>query len=277
MPQVITTILLEDNPKGLRMFEIAGWIGKSFVLPRSKLKVAKNRTELSAPGIYFLFGKGEKREQVYIGQSEDVLYRLGSHAMTREEDEWSHALVFIGGLDNTYIKYLESIAIDQIKKANRYTLLNNATPRENTLSESQKFVASDYFERIKLISAVAGYLPFDDPEEQINKSDTYYLKADGAEARGKILDTQEFFVEHGAVVRKRETSALEGTFSSRLREQFIKEEKFSELNQESYQFVEDYLFSSPSAAAATIMGRPVNGWTAWKDKNGKTLDENIRK
>jgi hypothetical protein len=38
-------------------------------------------------------------------------------------------------------------------------------------------------------------------------------------------------------------------------------------------FQQDYIFNSPSAAAATILGRSANGWTSWKDKNGKTLDE----
>ena len=44
-----------------------------------------------------------------------------------------------------------------------------------------------------------------------------------------------------------------------------------------YVFQQDYIFNSPSAAAATILGRSANGWTSWKDKNGKTLDELKRK
>lgn len=39
----------------------------------------------------------------------------------------------------------------------------------------------------------------------------------------------------------------------------------------------DYLFKSPSAAAATTTGRPINGWTAWRDESGNTLDSNLRK
>jgi hypothetical protein len=42
-------------------------------------------------------------------------------------------------------------------------------------------------------------------------------------------------------------------------------------------FQEDYIFNSPSAAAVTIKGRASNGWTAWKNKEGKTLDELKRK
>ena len=44
-----------------------------------------------------------------------------------------------------------------------------------------------------------------------------------------------------------------------------------------YVFQQDYIFNSPSAAAATILGRSSNGWRSWKDKDGKTLDELKRK
>lgn len=42
-------------------------------------------------------------------------------------------------------------------------------------------------------------------------------------------------------------------------------------------FQQDYIFNSPSAASATILGRSSNGWMSWKDKEGKTLDELKRK
>jgi hypothetical protein len=43
-----------------------------------------------------------------------------------------------------------------------------------------------------------------------------------------------------------------------------------------YQFVEDFIFRSPSAAAAAVLGRSANGWTEWKNKEGKTIDEIYR-
>jgi hypothetical protein len=36
-------------------------------------------------------------------------------------------------------------------------------------------------------------------------------------------------------------------------------------------FASDYLFSSPSSAAAVLLGRSANGRIEWKDENGKTL------
>ena len=38
-------------------------------------------------------------------------------------------------------------------------------------------------------------------------------------------------------------------------------------------FTENYVFNSPSTAGGVILGRSTNGWTTWKSKDGKTLDE----
>ena len=38
-------------------------------------------------------------------------------------------------------------------------------------------------------------------------------------------------------------------------------------------FTQDYMFNSPSTAAAVVLGRIANGRIEWKTKNGKTLKE----
>lgn len=40
--------------------------------------------------------------------------------------------------------------------------------------------------------------------------------------------------------------------------------------------MQDFLCSSPSTAAAVVLGRPANGWIEWKDENGKTLNDVYR-
>lgn len=41
--------------------------------------------------------------------------------------------------------------------------------------------------------------------------------------------------------------------------------------------IDDITFPSPSMAAIQILGRPSNGWTEWKNKDGETLDVVYRK
>ena len=40
-----------------------------------------------------------------------------------------------------------------------------------------------------------------------------------------------------------------------------------------YRFAQDYAFSSPSTAAAVVLGRSANGRVEWKDSQGRTLKE----
>ncbi|WP_255306983.1 DUF4357 domain-containing protein [Paraliobacillus sp. PM-2] len=42
-------------------------------------------------------------------------------------------------------------------------------------------------------------------------------------------------------------------------------------------FDSDYIFNSPSAADAAVLGRRANGWREWKDEEGRTLNELKRK
>ena len=42
-------------------------------------------------------------------------------------------------------------------------------------------------------------------------------------------------------------------------------------------FQTDHIFNSPSAAAGTILARRANGWSAWKNKSGVTINELLRK
>lgn len=44
-----------------------------------------------------------------------------------------------------------------------------------------------------------------------------------------------------------------------------------------FNFAEDYLFTSPSAAASRVLACKANGWLEWKDAQGKTIDELYRK
>lgn len=56
----------------------------------------------------------------------------------------------------------------------------------------------------------------------------------------------------------------------KLRQQLI-EKNIVRQNGTSLEFFEDYIFTSPSLAAAIVMGRNANGLEEWKLANGQTL------
>src|SRR3989338_4790976 len=53
-PKTIKIFLIDGEPDGLRTVELSNWVGQAVVIPRNKLKEAKNRPECNKPAVYFL-------------------------------------------------------------------------------------------------------------------------------------------------------------------------------------------------------------------------------
>ena len=53
--KTITTYLIDWNPSWIKTVELSNWVWKAIIIPRAKLKDAKQRNELFQPAIYFLF------------------------------------------------------------------------------------------------------------------------------------------------------------------------------------------------------------------------------
>ena len=48
---------------------------------------------------------------------------------------------------------------------------------------------------------------------------------------------------------------------------------YLQLREDHYEFIEDFIFGSPSTSAAMVMGRNANGTLEWKLANGQTLKD----
>ena len=87
-------------------------------------------------------------------------------------------------------------------------------------------------------------------------------------------ETDEFVVLAGSELRSGECDSLEP-------QTIEKRKAFIEANctQSKGKIIlkADYTFPSPSAAAKMVVGGSSNGWTRWKDADGKTLSEVYRK
>jgi hypothetical protein len=103
------------------------------------------------------------------------------------------------------------------------------------------------------------------------KQDFFYIKA----ARG--ADGQGEPTSDGFVIFKGSKAAHEPTNSFspsllKIRQKLIDSGVFED-KIDCLEFSEDYIFSSPSTAAAILMGRNANGQKEWKLKDGKTLKD----
>jgi len=275
--KTIQVFLTDGSPRGIKLAEITSNIEQAIFIPRSKMNEATNRAEVSRPGIYFLFGdNGEKSKPiVYIDQSRNSLDRIKTH--DQKKDFWNYAVLIISKTESftqTHIEYLEELAITKAYEANRYHLENVVNPRKFKVPETLEADLLDNFDTIKILLSILGFPLFDIIAKEEKSKELLYCKGKKAIAEGE-------YKEDGFVVFKGSTMNKELSLSSisamkKLRKKLI--ENHIVLEKELvYEFQEDYLFGSPSSAAAQVLARNSNGWTEWKDKQGKTLDDLKRK
>ena len=274
--KAITIFLIDGNPDGLLTCELSNWTGKAVKIPRLMLKDSAKRLELNKTGVYFLFGRDEANPDataVYIGEAEEVYKRLIQH---QKLDFWTEAVVFISkdeNLNKAHIKFLEYSLHEMAEKANRYSIKNANTPTRPSISESERAVMLEFMDNMKVLINTMGYKLFEPlTEAREDKENQYFIKA----TRG--ADSKAVVTNEGIVVTKGSTIAtsLVPSISPSLiafRQKLIDRGVIVQ-KKDKLQFTQDYLFASPSTAAAIVMGRNANGRIEWKDKDGKTLKEN---
>lgn len=268
------------NPNGMKIIEVPGWSGKCFLLPRQNLKELKDFPDIDKPGLYVLFGFDEESgdDLAYIGESENFYNRITNHDSNK--DFWDTAAIFTGVLNKAHVKYLEHKATVLAHKVNRMMIQNKVQPPENSLSDIDKISVEDFFEKVQFVLETLGYQLFSAITESISDKKIYEFSDATNKAgngKGSLLESGEFIVYKGSFSRIKETPSFAGYSGSLLRKKLENDGVIKRFNEESFIFENDYVFKSPSAAADCIAGRSCNGWTAWKDDKGKTLDENVRK
>ena len=268
--KTISIFLPTGNPNGIKIVELSNRLIKAIFVPRAMLTEAKKRKELSQPALYVLCEK--QGNTVYVGESESFFDRIKNHDQNKEF--WDIAIAFVSkdnSLEKGDIKYLESVAVEQGTTAGRYILENKTIPPRNNLHEFKQAVVEEFFDDVKLVIAALGYPIFEKVStEDKDESDYWYCTGRGAELVG-------FYDENGMTLLSGSLLAPDVTDS--FRDSWGRPELIAKLcksDKEPFRTQEDYTFSSPSAAAVFGIGRSANGWTSWKKRDGKTLDEVMR-
>ena len=276
-PKTIQIFLPGGDPQGIRIAEITTRILQVIEVPRSLLQDFMQMPESKQVGIYFLFGEAEEDDElkVYIGQTGDLGSRLSIH--NKKKDFWERALVVISQtnkLTQTHALFLEWYCLQACKDAGRYADENGNSGSKPHTPAPLEADCLEIFDTAKTLLATLGYPVFDPvvkPEDTSNDEEIFYCKSSGADGRG--LYTQEgFVVLKGSVGNKESVPSIIGTTADQRRQKVIKSEIITALG-DKIVFEKDYLFHSPSMAALALSGRHANGWKAWKNKAGKTLDE----
>ena len=273
--KTIKLFLIDGDPNGRMTGELSNWSGKAYKIPRIKVKDCVDRTDLTNPGVYFLFGKDETgKDLVYIGEAETVMKRLNQHLT--QKDFWNEAIVFISkdeNLNKAHIKYLENGLYETAKNVNRYQIINTTIPTQSSIAESDRAEMEEFIENIKILINTLGHKVFEEKREvkaqQQQDQETFYISATrGADAKGEPT-SDGFVVLKGSKVASSTVPSLSSNLK-RLRDSLIENGVIIK-NNGIYEITEDHVFSSPSTAAVIVLGRNANGLTEWKLKDGTTL------
>ena len=267
------------DPDGLRLVERSNWVGKALVFPRALLPQVKARPELAQTGVYLLLGPrldGEG-EMLYVGEGDPIRPRLESHFA--QKDFWNRAIAFVaapGQLNKAHVQFLESNLIRLAHSAKRLPLDNANQPTEPSLSEADRADMVVFLEHMLGMLPVLGVYAF----EQIRPSPSNPLPAAAAllRCKGKGVVATGYEASQGFVVKADSQAALHTTPSMQqhakgmydLREELLSNGVLVP-DDERLRFTQDYAFSSPSTAAAVVLGRSANGRTEWQDPQGRTL------
>jgi predicted GIY-YIG superfamily endonuclease len=263
-PKSIKLFLMDGTSDGRMICELSNWSGKAIKIPRILLKESNNRTELKGTGVYFLFGRNEDdTNSIYIGEAEDIFQRLLQHQNSK--DFWNEAIVFTSkdeNLNKAHIKYLEHRLYQIALKTKRYSLINANTPNKPAISEVDQAEMEEFITNILMTVPVLGHKVFDEivKTKVENKNLLYLTGPRGANAKG-TLTSEGFVVLKDSII----ASDVVSSFTSgnkKLRDKLLNDKTINK----SFVFTEDFIFSSPSAAAVIVLGRPANGLIEWKKK-----------
>ncbi|MBM5571555.1 MULTISPECIES: GIY-YIG nuclease family protein [Deefgea] len=275
--KTIKLFLMDADPDGRMICELSNWTGKAYRIPRGKVKDCNNRDELKSTAVYLLFGRAESataKPKVYIGEAENAYSRLVQHVS--EKEFWNESVVFISkdeNLNKAHIKYLESRLFEIATSADRYELQNGNTPTRSSISEADQAEMEEFIEYIKMLVNTMGFKVFEplikaDNGAVVTADCLYINAARGANAKGRRTSDGLVVLKNSEIATSTVPS-FPNSFNA-LRNDLL-EGGIVVAVEDKLLFQQDYLFSSPSAAAAVVMGRSANGLVEWKDINGKDL------
>lgn len=277
--KTIKLFLMDADPEGRMICELSNWTGKAYRIPRGKVKDCANRPELKSTAVYILFGRPDSssgKARAYIGEAENAYSRLVQHVS--EKEFWNEAVVFISkdeNLNKAHIKYLESRLYELATSASRFQIENSNTPTKSSISEPDQAEMEEFIEYVRMLINTMNFKVFEplvkaDSGESTKEEVLFIKGARGASGKGKRT-SDGFVVFKDSEMATTTVPSFPRGFNT-LREELVNGNSVVE-KQGSILLAEDILFSSPSAAAAVIMGRSANGLLEWKSKSGKTLKD----
>ena len=267
-------IYYNGQPDGVRSVRRHLSTITTYVIPRPLLTEAKKISGITRPGIYYLINENDENKiaQIYIGQTRNGVTRLDDH--NRSKDFWNKAIMFLAD-NKTFsldmISGLEEYAIVKAHEAKRYKVENTVKPKYE-IDEYDLPSIEEVYDEIQFIMATLGY-KMENAKQTRNDAEIFHTTRNGITAYG-IYSGDKFQVLEDSEINFAKPVSL--TKYNRQREELLQKGDIT-LQGDKYILNVILEFNTPSGASDFVLGGSTNGWTEWKNKNGKTLDQIYRK
>lgn len=287
--RTIKIFLVDGDPSGLRTVEVGLSTLKALIAPRAALEGLRAREEADRTGVYLLLGDDETAPggvAVYIGEGDSVIDRIVRHESTR--DFWHTVVLFTSKDDNlnkAHARWLEAQLVRMAKDAVRANVVNENQPSGGRLSEADVAEMSEVISQVRMVLGSVGFDVFAPLVQRANRlpgeppstetlapppSVRFMYSGTGFSAHME-LSSGGYLVRQNSLARKEEAPSLNRSYTN-LRERLAAGGVLVEEGS-SFRFTADYLFRSPSAAAAVVSGTTIGGGVSWKLPNGTTLSD----
>lgn len=272
-PRLIQTFLLDGTLEGVRIVECESTV-KAFVVPRLKLADVKNREELSWPALYFLISSGDNK--AYVGESENFYNRIKNH--DQNKPWWNIAVAIVSttnGLEKSDVKYLESLAVERAQGGS-VTVENKTAPIRNNIHEFKLHKLQQILDDTQLILTSLGYDILSVPEQKVEQ--VWYCRTKKTDAKAIFRGDQFIILEDSKIdINATETWIKSYPAAYKERNDILASQMGGVAIDDTVILTKDVAFRSPNTAGGFAAGRNVNAWTVWKNEQGQTMDEVMRK
>ena len=275
-----------NSPRSIKKITEFNWSGHAFYGTRDQLKQILERPESEGTGIYFLLSDTNTDVvQMYVGETENFSRRIRNH--NHRKDWWTHFIVFQSegsSLNKARVLYLEYVFWKKANESTQIELRNEQVPKEPILSEEDVADLKIFKENILYILEAMNLGYFTHSGTNIVHNDSveseYTItlpKSDYKAYMEKVGDL--YILKAGSYLRKVPVNSFEKSNKGYFRKwsKITNSELVENINEKVCKLIKDLEFTSPSAAAAIVKGRSINGAEEWKNtESGLSINEELQ-
>ena len=229
----------------------------------------------SKTGIYILKSIEGINEKIYIGKAyiQPLSSRLQEHNRN-DKIEFSEVISFISTKKSFPIntEYVESRLVEITKKLKNSIVDNSQQSKlPANITSTEKNRMEKFINYMNIVLPIVGYrCLINNTANNIICNNINSIKFKLKNFEAMMIQSNNpigFYVLKGSKAKKDNKPSLLKTYST-LRQKYINDGILIDKGN-YYEFIEDTLFQSPSAAASVILGGTTQGTTYWIDKKNK--------